>query len=148
MSNWTTLYGSGATRPLLQTPEVAPAPLMSDSRLTTSWQPEAIMNQRLQQQAGITTNWEYRKYLQSHAGDIQTFNRLQIEAQNPPTAQSQPLSNVPFLFTRTFDTSQPDIGYTPSDLKHSYLSREQLQARMVSPTILVSPPPPTLQRNA
>jgi hypothetical protein len=35
------------------------------------------------------------------------------------------------------DTKAPGFGYPTSDLKNPYLSREQLQARMISPSISV-----------
>ena len=46
-----------------------------------------------------------------------------------------PSSNVPYTFKGTFDTSQPGFGYCNSDLKNPYLSREQLNARLISPSI-------------
>jgi hypothetical protein len=41
---------------------------------------------------------------------------------------------VPFVFASVFDNSQP-FGYESSDLKNYYLSRQQLQARMIAPVI-------------
>jgi hypothetical protein len=46
-----------------------------------------------------------------------------------------PSSNVPFKFKNTFDSSEPGYGYCNSDLKNPYISREQLNARMVAPSI-------------
>jgi hypothetical protein len=48
-----------------------------------------------------------------------------------------PSSNVPYQFKSTFDDSTPGFGYENSDLKRLYLSREQLQARMIAPSIQI-----------
>jgi hypothetical protein len=44
-------------------------------------------------------------------------------------------SNVPHKFTSIYDTNTPGFGYCSSDLKNPYLSREQLNSRLVSPSI-------------
>jgi hypothetical protein len=49
----------------------------------------------------------------------------------------QPQSNVPYVFTSVLENSQP-FGYENSDLKNYYLSRQQLQARMIAPVITQS----------
>ena len=54
------------------------------------------------------------------------------------TTNTTPSSNVPFLYKSTFDTSSPGFGYQSSDLKNPYLSRQQLQARMISPSITMN----------
>jgi hypothetical protein len=46
-----------------------------------------------------------------------------------------PSDNVPYKFKNTFDTSKPGFGYCKSDLKNPYLTREQLNARLISPSI-------------
>ena len=35
----------------------------------------------------------------------------------------------------TFDTSMPGFGYCNSDLKNPYISREQLNSRLIAPSI-------------
>jgi hypothetical protein len=46
-----------------------------------------------------------------------------------------PSSNVPYTFRNIYDTNQPGYGYCNSDLKNPYLSREQLNSRLVAPVI-------------
>ena len=46
-----------------------------------------------------------------------------------------PSDNVPYTFKGTFDSSKPGFGYCNSDLKNPYLSREQLNSRLISPSI-------------
>ena len=43
---------------------------MADGRLWSQWQPDAVVNQRIQRQEGIQTNWGYRQYLQKNGLEI------------------------------------------------------------------------------
>ena len=115
-------------------------PLMSDGRaITASWQPEAVVNQRIQRKEGIQSNWSYRQYLQHNGLQIMKYNNLEAcydLGLDPHTKNGNtPSSNVPYKFRSVYDTSTPGFGYCNSDLKNPYLSREQLNARMVAPTI-------------
>lgn len=115
--------------------------IMSDGRNYSSWQPEATINRRIQEKSGIHSNWEYRQYMQKNGLQIMKYNSeeacydlgLPCHQQTDKT----PSSNVPHKYYSTFDTSNPGYGYCNSDLKNHYLSREQLNARMVSPNISV-----------
>jgi hypothetical protein len=112
---------------------------MSDGRNFASWQPEAVVNERIQQKEGIKSNWEYRQYMTQNGINIMKYNTLEACYElglNPHTeVNNTPSSNVPYLFKSTFDTTKPGYGYSNSDLKTPYLSREQLNARMISPSI-------------
>ena len=114
-------------------------PMMSDGRNYSSWQPEAVINSKIQKQEGITSNWQYRNFLQNNATNIMKFNYLDAvnaSGNNPNTyINTQPSKNSPFVFTSTHDQNKPNFGYNNSDLKQFYLSREQLNARMISPSI-------------
>ena len=54
-------------------------PLMSDGRNFSSWQPEAVVNKRIQENASITSNWQYRQYMQKNGVKIMNFNSVQAE---------------------------------------------------------------------
>lgn len=114
-------------------------PIMNDGRNYASYQPEAAVNERIQQQNQITSNWKYRQFLTKNASDIMNFNSQEacytLGLSPHVTSDATPSSNVPFLYKNTFDTSTPGFGYTNSDLKNPYLSRTELQARMISPHI-------------
>ena len=118
-------------------------PIMKDGRNYASYQPEAAVNERIQQQNQITSNWKYRQFLTKNASDITNFNNQEacytLGLSPHVTSDATPSSNVPFLYKNTFDTSEPGFGYSNSDLKSPYLSRTELQARMISPHIT----PPT-----
>ena len=117
-------------------------PIMADGRNFAQWQPEAVVNNRIQKTEGITNNWNYRQYLQQNGVQIMNYNTAEscYELGLDPHVQTgkTPSDNVPYMFKSSFDTSKPGYGYCNSDLKNPYLSREQLNSRMVSPSI--SPP--------
>ena len=114
-------------------------PIMADGRNYASWQPEAVINQRIQKEEDIKTNWSYRQYLQHNGLEIMKYNSLEScydLGLNPHTETNRtPSDNVPFRYKSSFDTSKPGFGYCNSDLKSPYISREQLNARMISPSI-------------
>ena len=116
-------------------------PIMADGRNYSSWQPEAAVNKSIQNKEGIKSNWQYRQYMQKNGLQIMKYNSQ--EACNnlglPCHQQTDntPSSNVPHKYKSTFDTNNPGYGYCNSDLKNPYLSREQLNARMISPSIVV-----------
>ena len=117
-------------------------PIMQDGRTYSSYQPEAVVNQRIQEVNNINSNWKYRQFLTQNADQIMQFNTTEAcytLGLNPHyTTNATPSSNVPFLYKSTFDTSSPGFGYPTSDLKNPYLSRQQLEARMISPSITLN----------
>ncbi len=119
-------------------------PIMSDGRNYATWQPGAVVNEKIRDNNNITSNWDYRNFLQHNATKIIQANS--ISACNncgacPPlyTGSQNPdvQSNTPFVFASALDSSQP-FGYETSDLKNLYLSRYELQSRMLSPSISLS----------
>lgn len=118
-------------------------PIMKDGRNFASWQPEAVINERIQKKEHITTNWNYRQYMTHNGLEIMKHNTLEaceLMGMNPHHhVDTTPSSNVPYTFKNTFDTSRPGFGYRHSDLKNPYMTREQLNAKMISPSIVVPP---------
>lgn len=131
--SWATCY-SGSNNIHFDFP-----PIMADGRNYASWQPEAVVNDRIRKQENITTSWQYRQYLINNATNIMKINNQEACSElGLPThfqTNSTPSSNVPFTFKSAYDTSRPGFGYNDSNLKQPYLTREQLQARMVAPII-------------
>ena len=131
--SWATCY-SGSNNIHFNFP-----PIMADGRIYSSWQPEAMMNENIQKKENITSSWQYRQFLTNNASQIMKANSFQAcEALGLPvqfSSNSTPSANVPFTFKSTFDTNKPGFGYNESNLKSPYLSREQLQARTISPAI-------------
>lgn len=114
-------------------------PIMSDGRNFAQWSPDAVINERIQIKENIRSNWSYRQYLQKNGLQIINFNTEEAcytLGLDPHTKTDRtPSNNVPFTFKNTFDTNTPGYGYCNSDLKSPYLSREQLNARLISPSI-------------
>lgn len=112
---------------------------MSDGRLWSQWQPDAVVNERIQRKEGIRSNWQYRQFLQNNGQQIMNYNSQEacyaIGLDPHYNTDKTPSSNVPYTFKGTFDTATPGFGYCNSDLKNPYLSREQLNARLVAPSI-------------
>jgi len=120
-------------------------PLMSDGRsVIGSWQPESTENANLIESNNIKSNWEYRRYLTSNSKDILEYNFR--EACNDvgyfkrpidlPSVNSNTVSDykTPFIFRSVLDNTKPQ-GFQESDLKNLYLTREQLNARKISPLV-------------
>lgn len=111
--------------------------IMADGRTFATWQPGAKVNKQIREENNIKSNWEYRKYLTNNADSIIKSNQL-AACDNccycPAEYNSQSTSNSPFLYKSCAEKSQP-YGYENSDLKNIYLSRQQLQSRMVAPVI-------------
>lgn len=112
-------------------------PVMEDGRsLIASYQPEAITNKELLLQSGIKSNWQYRKYLTDNSRTIaeknfrDACNDTGYTQRFTPNERGyrEPIKNTPFVYPSYLDGSKP-IGYSNSDLKDLYLSREQLNAR-------------------
>jgi hypothetical protein len=115
---------------------------MNDGRNFSVWQPESIVNNNIQKEAGITSNWNYRRYLQNNAKDIMKYNYFDYSSStgnNPNTYQNtHTTGKSPYVFKSTHDKKNP-TNENYSDLKQNYLSREQLNARLISPSIPTSP---------
>ena len=117
-------------------------PIMQDGRNYASYQPEAVVNERIQEANNINSNWAYRKFLTNNGNEIMKFNTNEacyVLGLSPHVAtNTTPSSNVPFLYKSTFDTRTPGFGYPTSDLKNPYLSRKQLEARMIAPSFNIN----------
>lgn len=115
-------------------------PIMTDGRLYSSWQPNTLVNDTIKKDQNITTNWDYRAYLTTNALKIMQYNNQDacVDLGTPvrmTNAFSLPENTGPILFSSVYDNKKPSFGYSESDLKSPYLSREQLQAKMMSPSI-------------
>jgi len=114
-------------------------PLMSDGRtVTASYQPEAVLNEHLLREIGVESNWQYRQYLTKNAKEIMKYNCIQTATDSGYLKRYADLTSgsysTPFIYP-SYENKQRPQGYVDSDLKELYLSRDQLQARMVAPEI-------------
>ena len=131
--SWATCY-SGSNNIHFNFP-----PIMADGRNYASWQPDAVINRRIQKQENIQSNWAYRQYMQHNGLQIMKYNGEEAcydLGLNPHVYTGKtPSNNVPYLYKNTFDNNQPGYGYANSDLKNPYLTREQLNVRLIAPSI-------------
>jgi len=113
-------------------------PLMMDGRNYASWQPGSKISDDIRKDAGIKSNWQYRKYMVENADNIIHNNQLSACDEcgvcpiNYDSQNTMPSS--PYIFKSTSDKSQP-YGYENSDLKNLYLSKYDLQSRMYTPVL-------------
>jgi hypothetical protein len=117
-------------------------PIMNDGRNFANWQPGAVINEYIRQQAHITSNWSYRQYLSKHADAIIKYNQMsacgECGANTVQYGAGVPVSNnSPYLYKSTMDETK-QYGYENSDLKNLYLSDVNLQSRMVTPVFTQS----------
>ena len=111
-------------------------PLMSDGRNFTNWNPAVVINEQMRRQYGIESNNDYRQFLMANADKIIERNRH--EACDQCGACEKQWKKTPrtdkheYLYNTCHEKKAP-YGYEESDLKASYLSREQLQAQMNAP---------------
>jgi hypothetical protein len=87
------------------------------------WQPYSGLNNALRKQEGIKTNWGYRQFMTNNAVGIMNYN----------TTEAQQALGLPIRFQSA--DSIPEVFHSNSDLKRTFVEREKLQARMVSPTL-------------
>ena len=128
--NWSTLY-SGSNNIHEDMP-----PIMSDGRNFSIWLPEEVINESIKKEANINSNWDYRQFLQENASKIMSQNSIGALSESGFNEVKKEISqNTPFLYMNTYDSNRPSVGYSNGDLKNQYLSREQLNARMVAPII-------------
>lgn len=106
-------------------------PMVSDGRFYTAYDSTEATMQKIRQIEKLQTNWEYRNYLQKNAMNIMKYNNIECY-------YSQGIMNENVFNS---DPNQPPFNYCggkPSDLKSYYLSREELNAKMISPVININ----------
>ena len=110
-----------------------------------NWQSEDANNADLVAKTGITTNWQYRKYLTENAKDIMEYNYREsnnenghaVRHANLPVIQCNKVddvTNVPRMQTSMLDATHR-YGKPASDLKNAYLTREHAQMMQIAPVI-------------
>lgn len=114
--------------------------MMNDGRsVQASWQPGTVVNKIIQKENGIQSNWQYRKYLAKHANEIRAQH---FQAACTDTGYSvrdhKNMKDTLYQTPQTYSSLHEPIkhrGAGSSDLKELYLSREQLQAKQVVPSL-------------
>lgn len=112
--------------------------LPSISKSNAAFQLDARANNEIVRDANLTTNWNYRKYIQTNANNIMEYNTLSAfnnAGTNPYPQKTSAGTNTPHTFTSIHDTSENVRDEPISDLKASFLSNQRLKAKMIAPDI-------------
>ena len=112
---------------------------MTDGRNYASWQPAAVINKTLQEDAGMKTKLGVQESIWSRTQALSCSStnwRPATSAVPAPrdTATTSRPQAPRSCFKSCTDSTQP-YGYENSNLKKEYLSREQLQSRMTAPRL-------------
>ena len=103
------------------------------------WQPAGTTNRKIHVDTGINSNWSYRQYMQKNANDIMKYNSMQSiqdSGNNPYTiSNTNSTETSPYLFNSIHDNRVPLYGFRDSDLKQNYITKQQMKAKMISPSI-------------
>ena len=77
--------------------------------------------------------------MQKNANQIMKYNTMQtinVSGNNPYSVLNTASTNpTPHLYKSTHDNSNPTYGFRNSDLKQDYMTKQQMKAKMVSPSI-------------
>lgn len=107
--------------------------IIEDGSLFTSYQPAGQENYLIKKAANINSNYDYRRYLQRNASSIMEHNKKLAHNFNCyftyENNKDLNLAGNPYVFNNNLDKSRP-IGYSDSDLKDMYLSRQQLNYKL------------------
>jgi hypothetical protein len=111
-----------------------------------SWQPDAVINNKIHVESGITSNWKYRQYMQKNAKHIMKYDTMEYvyaSGNNPYIIDNKNVSSnqsVPYRFSSLHDPNTPTVGFSDSDLKQDFLKKQQMSARMISPAFPTAKP--------
>jgi hypothetical protein len=110
--------------------------ILADGRsLIASYTPEAIQTNNLIIESNITNNAEYRKYMINNSQKIIENNFKEAQNDIGYTKRYVNENGEPkYIYKTVIDDKKP-FGYENSDLKEIYLTKEQLNARMISPIV-------------
>jgi hypothetical protein len=104
-----------------------------------SWQPQGVTNAKIVANEGLSSNWKYRQYMQKNAKEIMKYDTneyFNASGNNPYTlVNNQHVQQNPYVFGSLYNDSQPAIIGQMSDLKHDFIKKQQIQARMIAPSI-------------
>jgi hypothetical protein len=118
-------------------------PLMNDGRsIIAGSRSETLLHNSIVKDIGTVNNAQYRHYMIKNAreimetdfrnasNDVGYYERFVDQIIQPNERNT--VVGSPYMFKTVLDETKP-VGYAESDLKSIYLSREQLEAKRVSP---------------
>ena len=112
-------------------------PIMNDGRsVHSSWQPGAVVDELIRTENNIQSNWQYRKYLVENSEEIKNHNFEQACNDVGYFIRNENKHIDPRMQGRIgIAEPVPRNSSSNSDLKQMYLSKEQLHANQVIPSM-------------
>ena len=110
-------------------------PLMSDGRNYTTYKHPETINNKILRTNNIKSNDEYRRFLVNNAEKLIAVNHVKsCESVGQSKFNTLPnnITMEKYKYRSVEDRTQP-YGYENSDLKNMYLSRQELENKLVSP---------------
>ena len=106
------------------------------------WQPGCVLSNKIREAANITTNQEFRKFLQRNGKNIEGLNTFLANRQSGVNGQDLCQSSesdksraTPYLYKNCFSDARP-FGYQTSDLKSNYL--ESIRTKIGAQDLLLT----------
>jgi hypothetical protein len=102
-----------------------------------SWQPGAVINEMLLQQNGIQSNWQYRRHLMYNSNSIRE-NLLKDALNDVGYSIRHETEPSTYQTPKVYGSFHEPVSHRnaeSSDLKDIYLSRQQLEARRIVPSM-------------
>ena len=77
--------------------------------------------------------------MQKNANQIMKYNTMQsinTSGNNPYTIlNNKPTNKTPYLYSSIYDSNNPTYGFRNSDLKQDFMTKQQMNAKMIAPSI-------------
>jgi hypothetical protein len=115
-------------------------PMMNDGRTFKTWTSDQDkLNEDHHQKNHIMSNDEYRKYLTNNASRLIATNTLESSKPvgNFIQFEKTNTNSTPYVYQSRNNRDQP-YGYESSDLKNYYLSKQQLNERLYTPSVNIN----------
>ena len=115
----------------------------NDSRVALDMKDSTNINSDLYKilEWNINNNWDYRQFMTQNGIEIMKIDNQEscyyLGLNTHYNSNQTPSDKVPFMYSSSMDTRNPGYGYPTSNLKNVYLTREELQAKQFSPSIIV-----------
>lgn len=109
-------------------------PFMQDGRaILASWGSASHLDKR---NDGIQSNWQYRQYMTENSNQIR--DKMFTDSLSDIGYVKQNMSTSDIHYPHTYASVHEPVSHyqaMPSDLRETYLTREQLQDRLVVPSV-------------
>ena len=102
------------------------------------YQGESATNNKLLTSTNITSNWQYRQYIQNNAIQIMKYNTMSAinaSGNNPYVINQTNADKNVFLYQSTHDNRTAKVHHPNTDMRENYLKTEQFNSRKIAPVI-------------